>query len=76
MEFERFAHVVRTEFQLEPAIKLVRSMTIVHDLEFDSFDLFRLALLAESLRPGFDPPADVDLYAITLGDVHAWIAAR
>ena len=71
----QFFRIFGTEFGVDPA-DLSETQTLLQDLEFDSFDMLRLMILAESLRPGMTLPEDVDFESVTLGQVIQFVNER
>jgi acyl carrier protein len=71
---DRFVKLLATEFELDP-VCLVRATRFVGDLDFDSFQFFRLAVFIEMLAP-IDVPDDVDLDALTVGALYDFYAVE
>ena len=72
--FDRFARVLASEFSFEPD-SLSRE-TRLGSLHLDSFELFRLAIVLESLLPGIEVPDSVAIGDLTLGDVHDYLTVE
>lgn len=68
LSFDQFRRNVSIEFSLE-VDDLSRDTRLVADLDFDSFQLFRLFILVESLAP-IDIPEGLDIAALDLGGVY------
>jgi hypothetical protein len=66
--FDHFCTLFRDEFVLGDD-SLSRDTRLIHDLAFDSLQLFRLAIFVEMLAP-IDLPAEIDFDALTLGAVY------
>ena len=70
---DEFLERVREELDLEK-VMLTPDSSLGGDLQLDSFDLFRLAILLETMRPGFDIPEQADLAEVTLADIFYYIS--
>ncbi len=70
----RFVALFAREFDLEED-HLTRNTCIVHDLGFDSLELFRLMIFLEMLAP-IDLPEDINLDDLTIGTVYDHYAAE
>jgi acyl carrier protein len=66
--FDRFRHLLAGEFEIAEH-SIVRDTNFVIDLDFDSFQMFRLAIFIEMLAP-IDIPDSIDLQALTVGAVY------
>jgi len=74
LDFDTFLDVLAGELELERA-RITGDELLIDDLELDSFDLFRLVLLAEALLPGIELPIGVDVRQLRLRDVYSIIEA-
>jgi acyl carrier protein len=68
LSFERFKRLFADEFELDEG-ELSRDTRLVTELAFDSFELFRVAIVVEMLAP-IDMPENVDIDSLTLGQVY------
>lgn len=69
LDLAGFCELLRAEFDLDDAHALP-SMSLVGDLGFDSFELFRVLILMESILPGFELPAQFDVQGINVRDLY------
>ena len=66
---EAFCARFATEFEIDD-VEGLEVRLIVDDLLFDSFQLFRVALLLESLLPTFEIPDQLAIEDIRVGDLY------
>jgi acyl carrier protein len=72
--FERFRTLLAQELEIAEDA-LTREARFVLDLDFDSFQLFRLAIFVEMLAP-VDIPAEIDIETLTVGAVYEHYAVE
>jgi acyl carrier protein len=64
-----FWATLAAELDLDVAT-MSRATMLVGDLDFDSFDFMRLALVLDWLAPGAEVPDTIELDSVSLGDVY------